>query len=228
VTSPTIDSVYPWGRSFDEYRRMFALTDADLKGPIAGCGDGPASFNAEMFERGHRVISFDPLYQFAAGEIRRRIEVTYPRLVEWVRHNRAAFVWDATRSPGELGRIRMAAMDRFLADYEAGRTQGRYVVASLSHLPVADRRFDLALCSHFLFLYGEQFPLAFHIDALLEMTRIATEVRVFPLLDLAGRPSCHLEPVMAALGERGFSVVVERVPYEVQRGGDQMLRVARR
>ena len=41
-----LDQVVPWGRSFDEYRRMFALTDADLSRVILGCGDGPASFNA--------------------------------------------------------------------------------------------------------------------------------------------------------------------------------------
>jgi hypothetical protein len=26
----TLDRVVPWGRSFDEYQRMFALTEADL------------------------------------------------------------------------------------------------------------------------------------------------------------------------------------------------------
>jgi hypothetical protein len=38
----TLDQVVPWGRSFDEYQRMFALTGADL-GLILGCGDGPAA-----------------------------------------------------------------------------------------------------------------------------------------------------------------------------------------
>lgn len=226
MTDSSLNSVPPWGRSLDEYRRMFALTDDDLKRQVVGCADGPASFNAEMAKVGRRVISFDPLYQLAAGEIRLRIESTYPRLLEWVRRNRDAFVWEAIRSPGELGRIRMAAMDRFLADYERGRAQGRYVVAALPSLPVADRQFDLALCSHFLFLYSEQLPLQFHLDCLLEMIRVAAEVRVFPLLDLAGRPSCHLAPVVAALARKGLNAAIERVPYEVQRGGDQMLRIA--
>lgn len=29
-----LDQVVPWGRSFEEYRRMFALSDADLGGRI--------------------------------------------------------------------------------------------------------------------------------------------------------------------------------------------------
>jgi hypothetical protein len=48
----TLDLIVPWGRSFDEYRQMFALTEADLGGRLVGCGDGPASFNAEATRRG--------------------------------------------------------------------------------------------------------------------------------------------------------------------------------
>jgi hypothetical protein len=64
----TLDRVVPWGRSFDEYRRMFALTDADLTSSIVGCADGPASFNAEATARGHSVISCDPIYRFSTAE----------------------------------------------------------------------------------------------------------------------------------------------------------------
>jgi hypothetical protein len=31
-----------WGRPFEKYRRMFALTDENLAERILGCGDGPA------------------------------------------------------------------------------------------------------------------------------------------------------------------------------------------
>jgi len=41
--------IKPWGRSFEEYVRMFSLTPPDLKRKILGCGDGPASFNAEAY-----------------------------------------------------------------------------------------------------------------------------------------------------------------------------------
>jgi hypothetical protein len=62
VVEHTIDNIYPWGRSFDEYRKMFTLTDEDLNLKILGCADGPASFNAEMRQRGKEVVSCDPLY----------------------------------------------------------------------------------------------------------------------------------------------------------------------
>jgi hypothetical protein len=67
----------PWGRPFEEYRRMFGLSDADLKLRIAGCGDGPASFNAEMFQRGCRVVSCDPIYKLSTMQIQERINITY-------------------------------------------------------------------------------------------------------------------------------------------------------
>jgi hypothetical protein len=226
TTTFTINQALPWGRSFDEYSRMFALTEHDLSRRIVGCADGPASFNAEMAGRGHRVISCDPLYQFTADEIRQRIDATYPEVVEAARRDQALFVWDTIKSPDDLGRLRMSAMERFLADYEHGRQEGRYIIAALPHLPFPDASFDLALCSHFLFLYSEEFPLPFHLDGVLEMARIAREARIFPLLDRAGRRSSHLDPVIETLRRRGFTASIERVSYEFQRGGNEMLRIA--
>ena len=55
------------GRSYDEYVRMFALSEADLAGRLLGCGNGPASFDSEATRRGGRVVSCDPPYQFDAA-----------------------------------------------------------------------------------------------------------------------------------------------------------------
>ncbi len=224
----TLSSVVPWGRSYDEYCRMFALTDADLSLRLLGCGDGPASFNAEATRLGGRVVSCDPLYQFDAAQIQQRIDETATEVLAQARQNAHEFVWDeAIPSVDALGRVRMAAMTAFLDDYERGRTDGRYVDAGLPVLPFADRAFDLALCSHFLFLYSQQHDAAFHVESMRELCRVAREVRVFPLLALGAQPSPHLAPVTSALEASRFAVSVERVPYEFQRGGNQMLRVTR-
>ena len=60
-----------------------------------------------------------------------------------------------------------------------------------------------------------------------EMLRAAAEVRIFPLLDLDGEPSRHVEPVRALLAERGFDSEIQQVDYEFQKGGNRMLRVYR-
>ena len=224
----TLSSVVPWGRSFDEYRRMFALTDADLAGRILGCGDGPASFNAEATRRGTQVVSCDPLYQFSAAQIQQRIDETAPEVLEQARRNAHEFVWnEAIPDIDALKRMRMIAMSVFLDDYAQGRASGRYLDASLPSLPFADGAFGLALCSHFLFLYSQQRDEAFHLQSMRELGRVARDVRIFPLLALGGQPSPHLGAVREALTREGWQASIERVPYEFQRGGNEMLRVSR-
>src|SRR5438132_14428261 len=94
-----LNKVVPWGRSFDEYRRMFALTDADLAGRILGCGDGPASFNAEATARGYRVVSCDPLYGFQAAEIEKRVRACRDDMIAQVRRQQDGFVWKEFHNP---------------------------------------------------------------------------------------------------------------------------------
>ena len=226
-----LDEVIPWGRSFEEYRRMFALTEGDLAGHVLGCGDGPASFNAEATALGHRVVSCDPIYAVSGGEIERRVEGCYDRVISLVKRKPDGFVWDDFRDPDHLGECRLAAMRRFLADFERGKQAGRYVVGALPALPFADGQFSLALVSHLLFLYSEQLGLDFHIAAFQELLRVADEVRVFPLLALDRRWSPHVGPVHEHLTRAGCGVEVVAVEYEFLRAedhaGNRMMRVRR-
>ena len=221
----TLDQVVPWGRSFDEYVRMFALSDADLGGRILGCGDGPASFNAGAAARGLRVVSTDPIYRLSGPEIRTRIAATAETISEQLDRNAHEFVWRHFNTPADLIAARLRAMDEFLEHYEQAAPRRRYVAAALPALPFASNSFDLALCSHFLFLYSEHKDERFHQNSLFELARVAAEVRVFPLLELGGARSRHLEAVVQAMGESGLAAEEVRVPYEFQRGGDQMLRI---
>src|SRR5438270_8831865 len=118
-------------------------------------------------------------------------------------------------------------MNLFLEDFEKGKAEGRYVTASLPSLPFEDGRFDIALCSHLLFLYSDQLSLDFHRASIEELLRVASEVRVFPLLSLDRRPSPHLNPLVTYLAEKGWRTEVLPVPYEFQRGGNRMLRIGR-
>ena len=221
----TLDRVVPWGRSFDEYCAMFALNDRDLRLRIVGCGDGPASFNARATRIGANVISCDPIYRCGAAEIRDRIASTYDHMLEQTRRNADDFIWTSIGSVEELGELRTAAMNEFLDDFPAGTVEGRYIDAALPSLPFADASFDLALCSHFLFLYSNQLGDAFHRAAIREMCRVAAEVRIFPLLRLGGEPSPFVDDNVDALRHSGFAVSLEKVPYEFQRGGNQMMRI---
>ena len=206
---------------------MFALTDTDLTLKILGCADGPANFNAQMHQKGHHVISCDPLYQLTAEQIQQRIEATYQDVITQTHRNQEKFLWDTIASPEELGRLRLAAMSNFLEDYAQGKSEGRYFLAELPYLPFPTLSFDIALCSHFLFLYSANFTLEFHQQAIEAMCRVAHEVRIFPLLTYNAEPSPYVAPVVEHFQSSGFEVSLETVVYEFQRGGNQMLRISR-
>jgi hypothetical protein len=224
--SITLDQVVPWGRSLAEYQRMFDMSEGDMDANILGCGDGPASFNAEMTALGHSVVSCDPIYAFSKEQIARRVEDTYDPIVEQVRRNAQNYIWSDFHNPDALGRHRMATMRAFLADFDTGLAAARYLPDALPALSFANGQFDLALCSHLLFLYSEQLTLEFHFAAIRELCRVAHEVRIFPLLALDCRPSPHIAPIQERLRKAGCVAEIVRVPYEFQAGGDQMLRIS--
>jgi SAM-dependent methyltransferase len=222
-----LNQIVPWGRLRREYDLMFGLSAADLAGGVLDCGSGPAGFTAELTAAGHRVVGVDPLYAFSGPEIRDRFETVADGMVAQVRATMDDWVWGFHRNPDDLLAHRRAALERFLADYESGLRAGRYVTGELPHLPFASGSFGVAICSHLLFLYSDLLTEEFHIQSVRELCRVAREVRIFPLLTLAHKPSPYLAAVRSALQTEGWSSEVVRVDYELQRGGNQMLRLFR-
>ena len=211
------------------------MTGRELSGSILDCAGGPSSFNAELTEEGGSVVSCDPIYRFSAKDISERVEETYTDVLQNVRENADAFVWTYAGSPEQHAEARMAAMRRFLEDFPHGFEEDRCVEKGLPELPFEENSFDLALCAHFLFAYSAPLSEEFHLASILQMCRVAREVRVFPLLTSSvhrdagtGARSPHLGPVVNELGNHGYEARVERVPYEFQKGGNEMLRVRER
>lgn len=220
-----LNEVVPWGRTRDENQRMFNLTDADLSKRILGVGDGPASFNVEMTAAGHSVTSVDPIYAFSARQLQERIDETYKTVIEQMHKNTHQYNWTNFRNADELGQERMKAMNQFLSDYENGREQGRYQAVSLPKLPFNDQSFDVALCSHLLFLYSDQLSESFHLESIRELIRVANEVRIFPLISLNGQPSPYLNAVLSDCEVKGIQSELVNVDYHFQKGAYQLLRL---
>ncbi|MBV7329763.1 SAM-dependent methyltransferase [Chloroflexi bacterium TSY] len=212
--------VVPWGRNFDEYCRMFDLSPTDLSGKILGCGDGPASFNSICNAQGGRVTSVDPLYNLSKGEIAKRIDATFDTVISQTKLNQEKFRWDRIKSVDELGSIRMSAMQEFLESYELGKEKGAYLPGALPKLNFANDSFDIALSSHFLFLYTDNLGYQFHLDSILEMMRVAQEARIFPLLDFNARRSHFVDKIVDDLAS--FTVEIREVDYEFQIGGNEL------
>jgi hypothetical protein len=222
-----LKNTVPWGRNLAEYKSMFNLTDAELNMHIISFGDGPASFNAEMTKLGKKVISIDPIYQFSYSDLSFRIAETKDIVIEQTKKNLGNFVWTHIKNVEELERTRLDAMEKFLKDFELGKLEKRY----LNHeMPLKtnfdDFSFDLALSSHFLILYA-QLGLDFHIQTIEEMLRVAHEVRIFPLLNLDAKPSEMLAPIIAHFNTQ-YVTNIEKVNYEFQKNGNQMLTIKRK
>jgi hypothetical protein len=222
-----LDQIVPWGRSYEEYISMFSLSKYDLNLNILGCADGPSSFNCRLTKSGGKIISVDPLYRYTKEQIAQRIKDTQNEVLNQTRQNENEFVWYTIHSVEELGWIRMSAMQEFLDDYEEGLEEGRYLSESLPSLSFINKQFQLALCSHFLFLYSEHLDLDFHINSIHEMCRVAHEVRIFPLLKLGSKHSPYVETVIKNMERMGYRAEIVRVEYEFQRGGNKMLKICR-
>jgi hypothetical protein len=213
--------IVPWGRTFDEYQRMFDLNENDLKLKILGCGDGPASFNYELNQQGGNIVSIDPIYNLTWQEIKTRIDETFKDILVQAEANKDKFRWDVIASVEALGEIRMQAMKLFLTSYDEGKTNKKYIPATLPELPFADDEFDIALSSHFLFLYTHNLSYEFHVDAINEMLRVANEVRIFPLLDVNAKKSFYVSKIVADFDK--YDIEIQKVNYEFQIGGNEQL-----
>ena len=218
-----LDKVVPFGRSLNEYTKMFSLSTEDLQKSILGVGDGPASFNAEGTAQGYNITSVDPIYQFDGVEIKQRFDAVVDNIINQVIATPNNWIWSYHKNPQDLKASRIRALELFLQDYQSGKQAGRYLAQELPSLDFADHCYDLALCSHFLFLYSEQCDRTFHLAAIKEMLRVSREVRVFPLLTLMQETSSHLNFVIDEFCNLGYSTSIEKVAYELQPGANQML-----
>ncbi|HEY9618796.1 MAG TPA: SAM-dependent methyltransferase [Crinalium sp.] len=220
-----LENVVPFGRSLDEYIQMFDLTAADLQKSILGVGDGPASFNAEGTRLGYQIKSVDPLYNFTADQIQSRFDAVVDHIIEQVRNSPGDWIWTYHASPDDLRKNRERAMHLFYEDYAHGRMEGRYELGELPKLNYPDQSYELGLCSHFLFLYSDHFDELFHFNSICEMLRVCREVRIFPLLTLMLKRSPHLDSVLEKLEQKGYQCTIQTVSYQLQRGGNEMLRI---
>lgn len=208
-------------RSFAEYEAMFDLP-TPLPGSILDCCAGASGFTAIACNRGVDAIAVDPAYELSDAELAATLRQDRTAGTGLVDQHAGDFVWHWYGSRENRDRMRAEAAEIFLADRAANPQ--RYVAAALPRLPFDDRRFELALCSHLLFTWSDQFDADWHLAALRELARVAVEVRVFPLVVQGnGLPVPFLGDVREQLAATGIGSAIRQVPYEFQRGADRML-----
>lgn len=221
-----LNEIVPWGRSGEEYARMFGLTAGDLAGRrLLSFGDGPSDFNLWARPQCAQVQSVDPFYAFDPEAIAQRIEVVRPDIARGLTEHRDAFHWEAFATPEAMVEDRLATMARFLADFRTHRgNDDRYLASALPDTEgLIDA--DLGLCSHLLFLYSAQLDADTHWAWLMAMLSKVTELRVYPLVRLDGAASEHLAPMQARLADAGYRVRLQPCSYRVQRHAYHYLQI---
>ena len=224
ATPPTVGATLFSARSADEYLAMFDLDLGELRNRrVLDCPGGAASFTARCAQAGINAVAVDPAYVQPHTALVEHARAEARRGNAYVRANAEHYVWRFFSDADEHDRSRLAAVEQFADDLAAAPR--RYVAGSLTTLPFADRHFDLALSSHLLFTYDDRLDVTFHLAAIRELLRVSDEVRVFPLVGMTSRRSDFVPEVIHAMQGDRVDVLVQRVDYEFQRGGDEMLLV---
>ena len=211
-----------WGHHLSDYCEMFDLLEQDLADKkIIEYGAGATSFNAQMHAKGRAVVSVDPLYALPFDELKETVQDVFDTTVSKIKNNKDKYNWKNYGDLTALLEQRQQGIEQFLADFEQGKQQGRYV-SQLDNLQ--DYSFDLALITHHLFVnYGDK-GASEHVALILEMIRVAGEVRTFPLLNKYGQVSQLLGPVMQILQQKDIALEVRQVASQLQKAGNAMLR----
>ncbi|TSB45961.1 SAM-dependent methyltransferase [Alkalicoccobacillus porphyridii] len=214
------------GRTFDEYMSMFDLSLEEMKGKkILDCPAGACSFTAEGNNKGLQVTACDIAYRFATEDIAKKGEHDIEHAMRHVEQAKDRYVWSYFKDVEDLKRTRLYAFNTFVQDRLVN--QERYIYTELPSIPFADKSFELLLSAHFLFMYDDRLSYSFHLDTIKEFLRVAKEVRIFPLINLEGKRSVHINKMVAELSEYGVKAEEQRVSYEFQSGGHTILKLTR-
>lgn len=199
-------------RSFEEYERMFGIAAGRLSGQkVLDVAGGASSFTAALCARGIDAYAADPFYAgdredvIAAAE--REIGTSSAKLAAMAH----MYDWSYYGSPERHRKLREASHAMFAAHFRSEQGTHRYWAAGLPGLPFEDDTFGLAVCSHFLFLYAEQFGEAFHEAALRELLRVTRpggEVRIYPLVTLSWEPVPYLDRLLGGLAREAEARLV--------------------
>ncbi|MBB3108236.1 SAM-dependent methyltransferase [Paenibacillus phyllosphaerae] len=216
-------------RSYEEYVRMFDLTEEQLgQGEVLDIAGGGSSFTAALHRKGLQGIAVDPRYK--------------PGIDQWI----AEASLEIETSTAKLGRLkdkfdwtyygnienhrasRERSLQLFADDLNSADADRRYIEGALPQLPFADNRFQTIVCSHFLFLYADQFGLDFHLQAIAEMVRVCAPggtIKIYPLLSLQWVPYPHLPHIVKEASRYGGTTELypSRLPFIP--GSDQGLQI---
>lgn len=212
-----------WGHRYAEYRDMFDLpTDLGaLKLLEFACG--PTLVNQELSAKDHFVRSADPWFEPDLSQTKQlftdKFEQQKNKMLEYPTR------YDADKYGGieALFARRNQGFQDFFEDYQQAY-QHRYFKADAFQLPFENASFDLVVCSNYFFADLPDAGLDFHLTWFKELSRVAHEIRIYPLT-ISGGPSTLLGPILMALQTQDYRVSVQEVPFRLVPSSKAMLKI---
>ncbi|GKU80691.1 SAM-dependent methyltransferase [Niallia sp. NCCP-28] len=211
------------GRSYEEYKDMFNLSDEELAGKkILDCPAGACSFTAIANSKGLNSTAADIAYDHSEDALYHKGLKDIQHAVEQMKTAKNNYVWKYFSDMEALHKHRLQALADSTADRK--KSPNKYIPAALPSLPFSDNEFDVILSAHFLFMYDDRLDETFHFQTIKEFLRVARqEIRIFPLVDLKGKRSIYLDKVIEDLKNKGFTLEEVNVNYEFQENANTML-----
>lgn len=208
-------------RTIDDYRAMFDLSESDLKRSILDYPANISCFNAQMHTLGfNKVVSADPYYDLTPLDMSRHVDHVIQKLSEQLPVDLGHMSKDEKVTLDQLLNDWNYQSQLFMSDYSDGQKEGRYRKAQLPRLPFEDFQFELALCADLLFVDDQPAE-----EMIMELCRVAHEVRIFPLLNETGEIADSIGPSLLMLQNKDYGIEVREVPYILTKGKHAMLRV---
>lgn len=214
-----------WGHHLEEYRDMFQLSESDLTMRFLEYSSGPSAVNFELQNIASECISCDPWFHLDVISLRNEINQNFEARLHQFQSQPQVFDLSRYGTLDKLIAYRREGIATFLADYDQGRLEKRYLPVRDNTLPFSHSSFDFALIANCLFSDLEYQTIDYHVQIIQELARVAKDVRIFPLVDAGGIPSPMLGPVLLKLQQANYGVEVREVTYHLQPKGNAMLRV---
>ena len=217
------DVIPGWIHGLEEYEQMFDLQPEDYEKRILDFPASISSFNAQIHKKSPHVTSADAIYSKTSKEIREYAQTRFQMYQNYLIQHADDLLQKGADSLALIFDMWKTNKERFLADYEKGLEARRYQSVIMPSLPYETHQFDLALCSDYVFNRYAQNDCRPQ-DVVLELCRVAQEVRIFPLLTETGKVSEWLGPIMLELQQNNYGIEVREVSFENLKGGNAMMR----
>ena len=211
------------GRTFDEYYKMFNISNINKNERILDVASGVSSFCAEARALGYDVTASDRIYCFSAEEIEEKCSKDLETTMEKMAEVKDLYKWEFFKDIEHLKMHRRKAYKAFIQDYKENLGV-RYANTEYPKNSFKDKEFDIAFVSHFLFMYDEYLDYEVHKQIVKDLTRIASkQVRIFPIVNLKGEKSLFVNKLVKDIDFSNYKIETVKVNYEFVKDGNEML-----